>query len=294
MDLVVNVVEHYVLHDYLYRPWAKALAQQANPWVTPTLMLSPTWMPRQALSIFLSLSVLGFLLYAAVASASYLLFFVVLKSKYHPAKSPQPFKGQVLREITLALWSIPVMGVLTTPIVLLEFMGYAKVYDHVDEYGWGYLATSVVLFLVFTDTSIYWIHRWEHEIPLLYRYVHKPHHEWIVPTSYAALAFHPVDGWLQSMPYHIFVFIFPLHKIAYLMLFAFVQVWTISIHDGVDFAPFSFINGAAHHTHHHSKFKYNYGQFFTFWDTVGGTYLAPADGNKADEERVVRKGKKAA
>jgi sterol desaturase/sphingolipid hydroxylase (fatty acid hydroxylase superfamily) len=48
----------------------------------------------------------------------------------------------------------------------------------------------------------------------------------------------------------------------------------------------------AHHTHHHSKFNYNYGQFFTFWDTWGGTYLAPSEAVKRDEERIARtKGK---
>ena len=207
-------------------------------------LLRQDWVPRQALSIFLALSVLGFLLYVAVASLSYWLFVVLDKSRFHPNTLPQPRAGQVRREILLALWSAPVMGLLTTPVVLLEFAGYAKLYDRVDEHGWLYLAVSAALFLAFTDTTIYWIHRWEHEIPFLYRYVHKPHHEWIVPTSYAALAFHPVDGWLQSMPYHIFTFIFPFHKGLYLAMFVFVQLWTISIHDGVDFAPLSFINGA--------------------------------------------------
>lgn len=36
---------------------------------------------------------------------------------------------------------------------------------------------------------------------LIYKHVHKPHHKWIVPTPYAALAFHPVDGYAQSLPY---------------------------------------------------------------------------------------------
>jgi Delta7-sterol 5-desaturase len=251
MDLVVGLFEQYALNAYLYRPWAASLraasganGTQLSGWLDPARLEDAQWLPRQALSIFLSLSVLGFLLYMVVASLSYLLFFVVWRDKYHPSSLPQPRDGQVGRELLLALWSVPVMGVLTTPVVLLEFYGYAKLYDRVDEYGWGYLVLSAALFLAFTDTTIYWIHRWEHEVPFLYRYVHKPHHEWIVPTSYAALAFHPVDGWLQSLPYHIFTFIFPFHKVLYLVMFVFVQVWTISIHDGVDFAPWSFINGA--------------------------------------------------
>src|SRR5690554_896974 len=44
-------------------------------------------------------------------------------------------------------------------------------------------------------------------------------------------AFHPLDGFSQSVPYHIFVFIFPLNKFVYLALFILVNVWTVSIHD---------------------------------------------------------------
>jgi len=244
MDIVVGLTEHYVLTPYVYKPLVARLASQANPLVDPLLLDRAYWLPRQALSVFLSLSVLGFLLYLAIASLTYWFFFIVLKDKFHPDTIPQPKEGQVRREILLALWSAPVMAILTTPVVLLEFMGYSKDYLDISEYGWGYFFFSIALFLVFTDTAIYWIHRLEHEIPFLYKYVHKPHHEWIVPTSYAAIAFHPVDGWLQSMPYHIFVFLFPLQKYLYLGLFVFVQLWTISIHDGVDLSPLSFINGA--------------------------------------------------
>jgi lathosterol oxidase len=84
-----------------------------------------------------------------------------------------------------------------------------------------------------------------------------------VPTPWAALAFHPVDGYAQSLPYHIFVYVFPLHKYLYLGLFVFVQLWTILIHDGDMISGHFFeryINSPAHHTLHHLYFTCNYGQ----------------------------------
>ena len=39
----------------------------------------------------------------------------------------------------------------------------------------------------------------------------------------------------------------------------------------------SFINGAAHHVLHHLYFNYNYGQYFTIWDKIGGSYRKPGD-----------------
>jgi lathosterol oxidase len=38
-----------------------------------------------------------------------------------------------------------------------------------------------------------------------------------------------------------------------------------------------FINGAANHTLHHLYFNYNYGQYFTLWDRIGGSYRKPTE-----------------
>jgi lathosterol oxidase len=123
--------------------------------------------------------------------------------------------------------------------------------------------------------AIYWIHRWLHEYNWLYKNIHKPHHRWIVSTPFASHAFHPADGFSQSMPYHIFVFLFPLNKTLYLVLFVFVNFWTISIHDQAGFAWGEILNGADHHTIHHRDFLYNYGQYFTLWDKLCGTHRLP-------------------
>ncbi|MES1920253.1 c-5 sterol desaturase [Bonamia ostreae] len=101
-------------------------------------------------------------------------------------------------------------------------------------------------------------------------------------SPFASHAFHPVDGWLQvlnltskSLPYHIFVYLFPLHKRLYVSLFVFVNCWTISIHDMIYFNRLTLINGAANHSLHHAKFNYNYGQYFIVFDWLFGTFKAP-------------------
>ena len=47
------------------------------------------------------------------------------------------------------------------------------------------------------------------------------------------------------------------------------------IHDGEYVANSPVINGAACHTMHHLYFNYNYGQFTTLWDRLGGSYRKP-------------------
>jgi lathosterol oxidase len=216
--------------------------------------------------------VFGVLIYFLFSSLSYL--YVFDKDTF---KHPKYLRNQVRMEIMQTMKSMPVMAVLTAPFFLAEVRGYGKIYDTFAEEPFPYYSVlQFPLFIAFTDFNIYWIHRGLHH-PWVYKALHKPHHKWIMPTPYASHAFHPVDGWSQSIPYHVFPFIFPLQKWAYVLLFIFINFWTIMIHDGEYVANSPVINGAACHTMHHLYFNYNYGQFTTLWDRMGGSYRKPND-----------------
>ncbi|GBC19700.2 C-5 sterol desaturase [Rhizophagus irregularis DAOM 181602=DAOM 197198] len=178
------------------------------------------------------------------------------------------------KEIKLSAFGFPITSIVTVPWFLGEVRGYSALYDDINQYGLLYAVFSIFGFLFFTDMCIYWIHRWLHH-PLIYKHLHKAHHRWIIPTPFSSHAFHPLDGYLQSVPYHIFVYLFPLHKFLYISLFIFVNLWTIMIHDGEFLSTGTFVNGAAHHVLHHLYFNYNYGQYFTIWDKIGGSYRKP-------------------
>ena len=264
MDLVLNACDRYILTPYVY----------PTSWAENSVL-------RQFISLYLIVAVGGWLLYFSMAAMSYIFLF---DKRYQ--KHPNYLSNQVSLEIMYATKSIPFMAVFTVPIFVLEVRGYGRLYVDIDNpsanfFGirnWGFIILSICSFLMFTDCLIYWIHRWLHH-RLVYKYIHKPHHRWKVPTPFASHAFHPIDGFLQSLPYHIYPFIFPLHKVAYLVLFVFVNVWTVSIHDGDYRVPDvlkPFINGSAHHTDHHVFYKYNYGQFFTLWDRVGRSFRVPS------------------
>jgi lathosterol oxidase len=215
---------------------------------------------------------MGTLLYFVFATLSYYFVFDHLTFKH-----PRFLKNQVSLEIKQSLSSVPGMAVLTVPFFMLEVRGYTKMYDHTSEGpGFWYDIAQFPLFFMFTDFGIYWIHRGLHH-PLIYKHLHKAHHKWIMPTPYAAIAFHPVDGWAQSLPYHLYPLLFPMQKWAYVFVFIFVQLWTIMIHDGEYVANNPIINGSACHSVHHFAFNYNYGQYFTIWDRIGGSYRKPAE-----------------
>ncbi|KAK2759403.1 c-5 sterol desaturase [Arachnomyces sp. PD_36] len=254
---------------YVYEPSTKYLP------IEPSELAYMTTCPRdniyrQALSLFIITWIFGFLVYFICASLSY--FFVFDKSTL---SHPKYLKNQIRLEIAQASRAIPFLSLFTVPIFLVEVRGYTKLYDTLDEAPFPlYNLLQFPLFLVFTDFFIYWIHRALHH-PLIYKRYHKPHHKWIIPSPFASHAFHPLDGWSQGLPYHIFPFIFPLQKTAYVFLFVAINIWTVIIHDGEYVANNPIINGAACHTLHHLYFNYNYGQFTTLWDRIGGSYRRP-------------------
>ena len=212
----------------------------------------------------------GLVIYFAFAGLSYALVF-----DKNTFKHPKYLKNQMALEIKQGATSIPVMAVFTAPLFWLEVQGHSRIYDTTAEGpGMWYNYLQFPLFIMFTDFWIYWIHRGLHH-PLVYKTLHKPHHKWIMPTPFASHAFHPVDGFAQSIPYHVFPFIFPLQKFAYVLLFVFINVWTVLIHDGEYVADSPIVNGAACHTLHHLYFNYNYGQFTTISDRIFGSYRRP-------------------
>ncbi|KAG0648495.1 Sterol-C5-desaturase [Hyphodiscus hymeniophilus] len=238
---------------------------------------------RQLISLYFITWIAGASIYFIVSSLSYI--FVFDKTTF---KHPKFLKNQIRMEIRQAVSAMPWIAVMTVPFFFAEIQGYSKLYDSTaDAPSSWYNYLQFPLFLIFTDFCIYCIHRGLHH-PLVYKSLHKAHHKWIMPTPYASVAFHPVDGFLQSVPYHVFPFIFPLQKFAYLGLFFFVQLWTVFIHDGQYVAHGTILNGAACHTMHHLYFNFNFGQYTTLWDRLGGSYRKP------NEELFRRESKMAA
>jgi lathosterol oxidase len=124
--------------------------------------------------------------------------------------------------------------VFTVPFFGGEVLGQSMLYGGMPQtaFDWAYLVASIPTFLFFTDCGIYWFHRWMHH-PKVYQYLHKLHHKWVIATPFASHAFNPMDGFIQSLPYHIYAFMIPMHKYLYLGMFVFVNCWTVMIHDGM-------------------------------------------------------------
>ncbi|KAG4303122.1 hypothetical protein PCK1_000460, partial [Pneumocystis canis] len=223
---------------------------------------------RQAFSLFMIIWIFAVISYFLFSTLSYIFIFDKLTMKH-----PRFLKNQIRMEITQSLKAMPFMTLFTIPWFLAEIHGLSKIYENPLKYGMLYYIIQFPLFFVFTDGLIYLIHRALHH-RILYKSLHKSHHRWIIPTPYASYAFHPLDGYLQSIPYHLFPFILPLHKYVYLGMFVFVNLWTI-LYDSEFFTLNPVVNGSACHSVHHLLFNYNYGQFFTLFDRLFKSYRMP-------------------
>lgn len=256
MDVLLIPLDEYVYTPYVY----------PSSW-------KETDIERQCLSVFFTLIVGALALYFVVAGFVYVVLFdkEIRQHRFF-------LKDQEKIEIGYALSAIPWIALYSMPLFVAELRGHSKLYDAIEDRGWEYLAKSIVAFTLWNDFAVYVVHRALHS-KLLYVRVHKMHHLFKVHTPFAALAFTPMDGFLQSLPYHLFIFVVPMHKLTYIISFTMVQMWTVFIHDHFFVVPEwldPFINGSAHHTDHHMYFNYNHGLYFTYMDRLGGTYRTPS------------------
>ncbi|KAJ2005810.1 C-4 sterol methyl oxidase [Coemansia thaxteri] len=135
-------------------------------------------------------------------------------------------------------------------------------------------------YLPYLDFYHYWAHRMFHH-GLLYRRIHKVHHEHTAPFGIAAEYAHPIETAVLGQgtiagPLLFNYFIEQVHITTMLVWIA-ARLWqTVEAHCGYDF-PWSashwlpFWAGASHHDYHHMAFVDNFASTFRWWDSIFGT-----------------------
>jgi lathosterol oxidase len=224
--------------------------------------------------VYVALVISGFSFYAVLSGASYFYFFVLRRDRYVPDYRPNP--AEIRTSIKWAFYSIAGNAILMMPIEWGIAHGYSKLYDGLGGRGFWYLAFTILAELVISESAVYWIHRGLHA-RFFYRTLHVSHHQFRVPTPLASVSFNPLDSFAQAFPHHLCAFLFPVNTWVYHAYVAAVTVWAVMIHDRVCFVGYGFVNHTGCHTAHHWYNKYNYGQFFSFWDKLCKTYKDPRE-----------------
>lgn len=139
MDLVLDICDKYAFDNV----WAHLVPHPASVTLSSPISAWPRdHIPRQILSLVF-ITVVGIhLLYFIFAGLSYQFIF-----NHDMMRHPRFLKNQVRLEILCSLRAFPFMTLLTLPWFQAEVMGYSKLYDDVDEYGWFYFVASIPLYV---------------------------------------------------------------------------------------------------------------------------------------------------
>ena len=215
-----------------------------------------------------------------VITIVYILVWKVFAPKFKRFRI-QPVKRagsvQIRQEIKNSV-IVVLAGLFTTPIVLiLQQMGYTKIYTDPSQYGLGYLIFNVVILWIIGDAWFYFAHRGLHH-PALYRYIHAVHHQSLDVTPYTTLSFHFLEPLILSGWVYISIFLFPVSTLAIGINLAIGLLNNIKSHLGYEFyprffekTPLKYLVNSTHHNQHHTRYNGNYGLSLRFWDLFFGT-----------------------
>ncbi|GJL93825.1 MAG: sterol desaturase [Hyphococcus sp.] len=189
-----------------------------------------------------------------------------------------PRTKQIRREIAYSALSVVVFMFMGVFVYEGAAGGWFKFYSDVGQYGWAYLAFSIVALALFHDAYFYWTHRLIHH-PKLFRYFHATHHRSHNPTPFTAYSFDPGEAAVNYMFIPVFAFFVPLHDIATIIYMWLMIVRNAAGHSGYELMPKSWarhpilgaLTSVTHHDMHHEKMTGNYALYFTWWDRLMGT-----------------------
>ncbi len=142
-------------------------------------------------------------------------------------------------------------------------------------FSWWTALPLFLLTMVLFDAWFYFAHRALHTKPL-YKY-HALHHKSVAPTAWSNDSIGLVDTALSQGFYAVIVFIVPIPPVILLAHRAFDQINGTFGHAGFEYFASktarypSPMLCTTYHDQHHAEFRFNYANYFSFWDRVMGT-----------------------
>ncbi len=141
--------------------------------------------------------------------------------------------------------------------------------------SWWSVPLMVLVSLVLYDTWFYWLHRLMHT-PALFRF-HALHHRAITPTTWSNNADSLVGAFVEQGYFLVVPFFVPIPPEILIVHKLYDQITGMFSHCGHEYfaspstrRPWPFLC-TTFHDQHHSNFRCNYGNTFSFWDRWMGT-----------------------
>ncbi|WP_321502965.1 sterol desaturase family protein [Breoghania sp.] len=247
---------------------------------------------------------LGFLpWWAAVYAINLFLYFatgwvLVAIQNHFPERRIQPNRRgekRMKKEIRQSVISLLVTTGCMAGGLYLQYRGLT-LFAALELSWWSVPVMFLVSILAF-DAWFYWMHRFMHT-KLMYRF-HAEHHRSVAPTVWSTYNDDLVDAFVMQCYYLWAPLVLPIPA-AVLIVHRVYDHFNGTIgHSGFEFwaspaarAPSPMVC-VTFHDQHHSRFKYNFANFFSFWDRLMGTIDPKYDEAVRGFERMGRKSDKA-
>ena len=195
-------------------------------------------------------------------------------------QAAQPAAAHRRREMLLSLCTLALFSSFSALILLVQPLGWTRLYFQVQERGWPYFFASIGLMLALHDLYFYGMHRLLHR-PFMMRHVHAWHHRSTNPTVWTALSFHPIEALFEGAIVPLSVVVLPMHPAALAIWFVLMLGFNLEGHCGYELRaarwrwPRSLLAGSSFHNLHHQNSRHNLGLYTGVWDWLFHT-AAPA------------------
>ncbi|MDI1355669.1 MAG: sterol desaturase family protein [bacterium] len=227
-----------------------------------------------------------FLRYFVFAGISYFIFYVWKSKTFQKIKIQEavPSKNHIVREILFSISTLLIHCAAGWMAFYMWKAGHTKIYLNISDQSGFYFIFSVLAMILIHDTYFYWTHRFIH-LPGIYNLIHKVHHRSTNPTPWASFSFHPLEALISVGVLPIYLFCMPVHPIALFLFLTGMTLINVLGHLGYEIFSSGFRkseygkwhNTSSNHNLHHQNQQYNFGLYFSFWDRIMNTYLAPQE-----------------
>lgn len=160
---------------------------------------------------------------------------------------------------------------------------YRNMYLFAELPSFGAFVVQFILSMIINDTIFYWLHRAFHANPILYKYLHKQHHEFTTCSSSAALYGNLLGECLSiDIPAVAGGIILGNHMLVHNLYLGYRVLEGTEHHSGFALPYYaslshtipSIMPGADMHDFHHSHNSGCFGTSFYFWDWIMKTDVA--------------------
>uniref|UniRef100_A0A1B6C9F4 Fatty acid hydroxylase domain-containing protein n=2 Tax=Clastoptera arizonana TaxID=38151 RepID=A0A1B6C9F4_9HEMI len=175
--------------------------------------------------------------------------------KIQPGTNEPVETSRLLQVIGCVLFNQLVVGLPTAYVSywLMKWRGFTPLRE-LPTFHW--VLGELALHILIEEISFYYSHRLLHS-RLLYKHIHKRHHEWTAPISVTALYCHPIEHIFSNLlPPFLGVFIAGSHVAVAYVWFSIAIISTLNAHSGYHWP---FFPSPEAHDFHHLKFNQCYG-----------------------------------